>query len=131
LVLHLGRETPRSLARNPELHAELRDLAIPLVHGTKTTHGTEETTRHQAGFLTLGSTYSPNLPGPFRVRPVAESAFVPVYSGGTVTESHRLPFYTRDVLGNLSLFNSIGLIIFFMSQTGSALRITHPHWAPS
>lgn len=46
----------------------------------------------QAGFLAYGSFYSPLLPGPLDVGPVDTAAFVPVYSGGTATASHRLPF---------------------------------------
>lgn len=46
----------------------------------------------QAGFLTHGSSYSPPLPGALDGQPVVLMAFVPVYSGGTATDLHRLPF---------------------------------------
>ena len=46
----------------------------------------------QAGLLALGSIYSRRLPGA-SFTPVASAGFVPNYSGGTATDSHRLPFY--------------------------------------
>jgi len=45
----------------------------------------------QAGFLTHGSFYSPSLPGALRGQPVVMMDFVPVHSGGTATDFHRLP----------------------------------------
>ena len=50
----------------------------------------EFTTDIWAGLLTTGSFYLPRLPK--QDCSVAIAAFVPGYSGGTVTDSHRLPY---------------------------------------
>jgi len=46
-----------------------------------------------AGLLTFGSIYSPRLPDLFGGRSVAIADFVPEHSGGSVPESHRLPYW--------------------------------------
>jgi len=47
----------------------------------------------QVGLLASGSSYLLRLPIP--VGTVACAAFVPGYSGGSATDSHRLPWFTR------------------------------------
>jgi hypothetical protein len=53
------------------------------------------------------------FPASFKTRPVVIMAFVLAHSGGTATDSHRLPFYTLMFSGNLSLLNFKELIIFY------------------